>query len=157
MTKFCLENLFFVLFFRSIFVFQLSVNKLYTVGKLIFLALKWCIFFPLTLNIFWEKKHFLAIADFARFSCGCEGRKKSSKEAFLYLNSQVKKQGKQIKQALRFLYCNLDCLSLMMPSPFLVCISTENRKVRSIWQLPVRFLRFKYLSVQIIAERTRSG
>ena len=38
-------------------MFQLSVNKLYAVGKLIFLALKWWIFFPLTLNIFWGKKN----------------------------------------------------------------------------------------------------
>ena len=48
-------------------MFQLSVNKLYAVGKLIFLALKCCIF----------KKHFLAMADLQRFSRGWESRKKS--------------------------------------------------------------------------------
>ena len=41
-------------------MFQLSVNKLYAVGKLIFLALKWCIFPPnfkyflRKKNIFWR-------------------------------------------------------------------------------------------------------
>ena len=85
MTKFCLENIFYGYFsyifsfnFRFYKMFQLSVNKLYAVGKLIFLALKWCIFFPLTLNIFWEKKkHFWAMADLPRFSRGWESRKKS--------------------------------------------------------------------------------
>ena len=41
-------------------MFQLSVNKLYAVGKLIFLALK-----------------ILAMADLPRFSRGWESRKKS--------------------------------------------------------------------------------
>ena len=47
MTKFCLENIFYCYFseifsfnFRFYKMFQLSVNKLYAVGKLIFLALK---------------------------------------------------------------------------------------------------------------------
>ena len=47
MTKFCLENIFYCYFsytfsfnFRFYKRFQLSVNKLYAVGKLIFLALK---------------------------------------------------------------------------------------------------------------------
>ena len=38
--------------FRFYKMFQLSVNKLYAVGKLIFVALECCIFFPLTSNIF---------------------------------------------------------------------------------------------------------
>ena len=34
-----------------------SVNKLYVFEKLIFLALKRCIAFPITLNSFWEKNN----------------------------------------------------------------------------------------------------
>ena len=49
-------------------MFQFSVNKLYAVGKLIFLALKYFLR---------KKKHFLAMADLPRFSRGWESRKKS--------------------------------------------------------------------------------
>ena len=58
-------------------MFQLSVNKLYAVGKLIFLALNG-VFFPPNFKYFLrKKKHFLAMADLPRFSRGWESRKKS--------------------------------------------------------------------------------
>ena len=58
-------------------MFQLSVNKLYAVGKFIFLALKWCIFPPNFKYLKKKKKNFLAMADLPRFSRGWESRKKS--------------------------------------------------------------------------------
>ena len=56
-------------------MFQLSVNKLYAVGKLIFLFSS---YFPPNFKYFLrKKKKFLAMADLPRFSRGWESRKKS--------------------------------------------------------------------------------
>ena len=70
-----------------------------------------------------------------------------------FCNKAGEKTRKMNLTSFSFLYCNVDCLSLMMLSLFL-SFYIHNNKIRSVFY-SLHFLRVKYLSMGIIAERTR--